>query len=307
MLTSLVGMKSYAQDVIVTNDLRTLKVYDVDISSTFVYYQESPDAGAPTLKMPMSDVMIIKRADGTKIDPTSVKAPPLAAIKQKKMRPRILVPQEPRDYVKAVVCSDIKKKKDGLHFKAVTNDGVELKYRVLSEEAHTLEVLGIAWSKKTKRIKSLIIPETIDIEGIEYSVTQIGKEAFLQSLIQDCQFPRTLKKIGLDAFRLSNLRRILLPEGLVEIDQGAFKAAGTDPITFQKLWVDFIYIPTTVTSIGKDAFRLLGDKTSPNGYYEGRIDCLPEFVTMENCIEFGIDHNAMEDYVRRQMELSESE
>ena len=36
MMVCFVSARSYAQDVIVKNDLATLKVYNVDVSSTFV-------------------------------------------------------------------------------------------------------------------------------------------------------------------------------------------------------------------------------------------------------------------------------
>ena len=174
MMISFVCAKSYAQDVIITNDLETLTVYNVDVSSTFVYYQESQDVGAPTLKLPVSDVLIIKKADGTKIDPSAVNTRTTTATEQKPLRSRILVPQEPRDYVTAVVSSPIKQKKDGRHFKAVTPDGVELKYRVLSEEEHTLEVTGKATAKQ---VDAIIIPENVEIDGVLYTVTRIGEKA----------------------------------------------------------------------------------------------------------------------------------
>ncbi len=290
-----VSARSYAQDVIVKNDLETLTVYNVDVSSTFVYYQESPDAGAPTLKMPVSDVMIIKKADGTKIDPLAVTTQ-AAAIEQKPSRSRILVPQEPRDYVTAVVSSPIKQKEDGRHFKAVTPDGIELKYRVLSEEEHTLEVIG---KVSSKQVDAIIIPEDVEIDGIVYTVTRIGERAFSRCLFKDCQFPLTLKSVGNSAFNMSDLRRVQLPEGVTEIGSSAFKSIGKDYYTIEKHKVEYLYIPTTVTHIGIDAFKFAGNKNSPRGYYEGRLDCLPEFVTSKNCTNYGIDHNAIEEYEKR--------
>ena len=296
MMICFYSSKSYAQDVIAKNDLETQTVYNVDVSSTFVYYQESPDAGAPTLKLPVSDVLIIKKADGTKIDPSAVNTQATTATVQKTPRSRILVPQEPRDYVTAVVSSPIKQKKDGRHFKAVTLDGVELKYRVLSEEEHTLEVTGKATAKQ---VDAIIIPEDVEIDGVLYTVTRIGEKAFNGSLFKDCQFPQTLKSIGNSAFNLSDLRRVLLPEGLTEIGSSAFKSIGKDYFSSQKHKVEYLYVPTTVTHIGIDAFKYAGNNNSPRGYFEGRLDCLPEFVTSNNCTNFGIDHNAIEEYEKR--------
>ena len=253
-----------AQDVIITNALETLKVYNVEVSATSVFYQLSPDAGAEIHKLPVSEVMIIRKADGTRIDPQATKNQITTTNTDKKAtRSRILVPQEPRESVKAEVCSDIKQTKEGRQFKAVTPDGVVLKYRILSEEEHTLEVTGKDKSINSQEHKTIIIPENIDINGMVFTVTQIGEKAFYHNLMEEYLFPKTLKKIGDKAFFMANIKSILLPEGLEEIGYSAFYSAGMNAITYQKHKFEYIYIPTTVTTIGEYAFRNIGKKTSP--------------------------------------------
>lgn len=57
-----------AQDMIVTNDGKTIKAYHLEISATSVFYQLTDQANAPLQKMAKGDILIIKKADGTKID-----------------------------------------------------------------------------------------------------------------------------------------------------------------------------------------------------------------------------------------------
>lgn len=288
-----------AQDVIVTNDLQTLTVYNVEVGATSVFFQKSLEAGAEIHKLPVSEVMIIRKADGARIVPNAAQNQATTATQKEATRSRILVPHAPAEPVKAEVCSDIKQTKEGRQFKAATPDGVELNYRVLSEEEHTLEVTGKDKSVRSKNHKTIIIPETIDIYGVVFTVTQIGEKAFYQSLIEEYLFPKTLKRIGDKAFFMANIKSILLPEGLEEIGYSAFYSAGMNAITHVKQKFEYIYIPTSVTTIGEYAFRNIGKNTSSRGYTEARIDCMPEFITKENCTFYGIDHNAIEEYERR--------
>lgn len=67
-----------SQDMIVTNDGTSLKVYNLEVSSNSVFYQLEDKSDAPLQKMLKSDILIIKRADGTKLDfsaPTQPIAP----------------------------------------------------------------------------------------------------------------------------------------------------------------------------------------------------------------------------------------
>ena len=167
------------QDVIVKNDLETLKVYNVEVSSNFVFYQLAPETGAVIQKLPIADVMLIRKADGTKIDPSAVAKKTTEsdnATSMKKTRSRILVPVEPHEPVQAEVCSEIKMKKERREFEALNPDGCKLKYRILSEEQHTLAVI-----ENNYKLNSVIIPETVDVSGVLYTVTRIDAKAFNQT------------------------------------------------------------------------------------------------------------------------------
>lgn len=56
----------YAQDTMITQSADVLTVYDVEISSTFVFYKTSNSSDAKIQKIEKSQVLMIKRPDGTK-------------------------------------------------------------------------------------------------------------------------------------------------------------------------------------------------------------------------------------------------
>ena len=78
VLFILVSLPSIAQDIIVTNAGESIKVKNIDCSSAdFVYYQLFDQDSTTIQRMKKSDVLIIRMADGTKLDPnTSEKAQP---------------------------------------------------------------------------------------------------------------------------------------------------------------------------------------------------------------------------------------
>lgn len=57
-----------AQDVLITQNGDVMNVYDVDVGSNSVFYKSEDKATAPMLRISKSDVIMIKRKDGTKYD-----------------------------------------------------------------------------------------------------------------------------------------------------------------------------------------------------------------------------------------------
>lgn len=112
------------------------------------------------------------------------------------------------------------------------------------------------------------IPSTLFIKGTEYTVTAIGKDAFKDisylmtpdtlkyieegafcgSKIQHIDLSKSinLKVIPKEAFmNCNNLRFVDLPNGLIKIDQDAFKNCPLEEVTF----------PETVSELGISAFE----------------------------------------------------
>ena len=59
---------TFAQDLIVTNDGKSVKAYNMEVSSESVFYQLEDRKEAPLQKLQKSDILIIKKADGSKLD-----------------------------------------------------------------------------------------------------------------------------------------------------------------------------------------------------------------------------------------------
>lgn len=57
-----------AQDMLVTNEGKSMTIYNLEISDQSIFFQLSDKVDAPLQKMLKKDVLIIKKADGTKLD-----------------------------------------------------------------------------------------------------------------------------------------------------------------------------------------------------------------------------------------------
>lgn len=92
----------------------------------------------------------------------------------------------------------------------------------------------------------LVIPEKTILNGKEYTVVGIGSEAFKDLEIKSVTLPKTLKKIGDDAFSgCESLTSIEIPSSVTSIGMDAFAICSS---------LTSIEIPSSVTSIGWGAF-----------------------------------------------------
>ena len=70
----------------------------------------------------------------------------------------------------------------------------------------------------------ILIPEKITYEGVEYTVTSIGKAAFYLSDVAVVEIPNSVKSIGEGAFfSCDYLTSITIPESVTEIGDNAFR------------------------------------------------------------------------------------
>jgi len=80
----------------------------------------------------------------------------------------------------------------------------------------------------------------------------IGKEAFYRCHIKNIEFPSTLRRIDYHAFDyVQSLESIIIPEGVVEIGEGAFYGC---------LRAKEVQLPSSLKRINEDAFGGCGDK-----------------------------------------------
>ncbi|MCM1066644.1 MAG: leucine-rich repeat domain-containing protein [Muribaculaceae bacterium] len=295
-------ISALAQDIIVSNDGTAIKAYKLDTSAAdYVYYTLAPDDSA-LQRIAKADILIIKFADGTKLDPNAT-AP--AATPQAQAAPAVKNPHDHPAVTVAAEGSFTQDKKGRKMVWAPTADGSEkLLLRLISPDQKTL---AIAKPDKKQAYKGevYIIPEYVTVDGDTYTVTAIDDEAFVGGsksagmlgtmryggTISRVVFPTTLKSIGELAFNFqSPLEEIVLPEGLERIGNHAFYACGEKCRTFRQ-----IYIPKG-TQVGQFAFKNVGPDTSPRGYFQGNLTSCPDYITTGNCTNYGIDEEAIEEY-----------
>lgn len=163
-------------------------------------------------------------------------------------------------------------------------------YEIISEDEATVSVRA---NEEGYKATSLVIPETVDIDGKTYTVTEVECFGFSDSeSLVDVKLPSTLKLLGQQCFdecynlksvdipngcKLESyifygclkLERVHLPEDLTFLDEGTFAYCRclTDiniPSTLEEIsWYAFsgcwklngIQLPPTLTSIGKGAFK----------------------------------------------------
>ena len=94
----------------------------------------------------------------------------------------------------------------------------------------------------------VVIPEKVTYEGVEYTVTAIGDNAFYNQNYTSpstITIPGTVKTIGDNAFKSCGLTIVEIPEGVTTIGNNAFYSC--------TIYEELI-LPSTLTSIGTRAF-----------------------------------------------------
>ena len=302
--------QSTGQYTIVTNDDQILKVYNIDISGEFVYYTIKEDDPDDIKRIPVSNILIIKDAEGKKIEParnavSSLSGSPTEVVSSQ--NPVSSAKHQPRPEITWYATGEIFTNKDG----SIIYEGGEEKdsnntlwFQVI--EGKNNEIMLTRAPKKMGKHPSeeYIIPDYVIIDGQTYKLTKIDKETFAsdrwgnpyKSTIKSLSLPETLEEIGDKAFKDTfQDTKLILPGKLKVIGEKAFYYGGARK-TFTEL-----YIPKTVTSIGDQAFSYIGPRSnfSYRGFYQGNLTSIPDFITPDNCHQFGIDENAIENYERR--------
>ncbi len=128
-------------------------------------------------------------------------------------------------------------------------------YYNLSTETNTAEVTYAPDDADYYYSGDIVIPETVNYEGISYSVTSIGFYAFsICSNLTSITIGSSVTSIGSSAFAFcSGLTSIIIPTSVTSIGSSAFR--GCSGLTS-------IIIPNSVTYIGDDAFLWCSGLTS---------------------------------------------
>lgn len=282
-------------DILVTQSGESLKVYNLEVSANSVFYSLSDADNAPVEKISKNNVLIIKKADGTILNLNNNASNP----NNNQATESVKNPYE-HETVTYEAKTDFTQDKKGNKIICVEdNKGQKIYFRLVPEEDKTLAVTK--WQEKGKyEGEEYILPEYVKKGDTIYTVKYIDDQAFYPGTFIDSKylkkvvFPSTLKEIGYKAFLgRTCLTAIILPENLEKIGEDAFYRCGT------KNDIEQIYIPKSVKSIGSGAFRFTGCSLSPNGYFQGHLTCIPDFITTSTCKKYGIDEEAVEAYEKR--------
>ena len=139
-------------------------------------------------------------------------------------------------------------------------------YNIISDTQ--VEVTS-AWLDGVNRYEgSIILPEKVYCNGVNYDITAIAPRAFWQSHITEIQIPNSITRIGNAAFAdaeelqsitlplglkvVSNfmlagtaVRNVVLPEGVTDIGTGAFEDCSA---------LQTVFLPASLMTIGNRAF-----------------------------------------------------
>lgn len=95
----------------------------------------------------------------------------------------------------------------------------------------------------------VVIPATLQVKGVSYTVTSVASKAFQKATITSIEFPDTITTMGTYALdQTSKLTSVKLPAGLTSIPN----------YFLQKSAIETITLPATVSSIGNYAFKGCG-------------------------------------------------
>lgn len=130
------------------------------------------------------------------------------------------------------------------------------------ENAQILEQIETAYESE-----NVIVPSLIEVDGVSYKVTSIGKVAFSESSVRTISLPPTISVIDPGAFRkATELTEIIIPTGAA-VETGAFGEASSlvkvvlpedikdiQNATFEHTALKTVSLPSTVVSIGTSSF-----------------------------------------------------
>ena len=139
-------------------------------------------------------------------------------------------------------------------------DNMAFKY--LSKEERTVAVSSM-WPAEMDADRwiyvadTLVIPEKVTYEGIEYTVTAIGSGAFARSKIKHLVIPPSVREIKWQAFReVYELEELVIPNTVKIIGDEVF--AG-NMYYLGSSYPKVVVFPETVESLGKGLFAWSGD------------------------------------------------
>ena len=121
---------------------------------------------------------------------------------------------------------------DGIYYNKLSDKTVEVTYRGNDYGSYK---------------GSVSIPEAVQYNGVSYSVTEIGSNAFTSCTgLTSVTIPNSVTEIGSNAFSsCTGLTSVTIPNSVTEIGRGAF---------FKCSGLKSVIIPNSVKTLGSDVF-----------------------------------------------------
>ena len=169
-------------------------------------------------------------------------------------------------------------------FSAVAPSGQTLYYKIVNGGAQVTSQNDDYFNYTTFTTGDLTIPSSVTYNGITYSVTSIGNNAFECCALTSVTIPNSVINIGDGAFnRCYGLASVTIPNSVTSIGSHAFTWC-TD--------LTSVTIPNSVTSIGFNPFSYCDSLTSitvdnGNTVYDSRNNCNAIIETASNTLIAG--------------------
>lgn len=97
-----------------------------------------------------------------------------------------------------------------------------IKYEFINENNKKLGLRTLGYNKKLRSNNILELKNTIEYEGVDYSLIEVGNSAFFKDGINEVIFPNDLKIIGRRSFYGNNIKKIQFPENMERIGNESF-------------------------------------------------------------------------------------
>lgn len=195
-----------------------------------------------------------------------------------------------------------------------------LYYVVLSRKRNTVALV------KPKKVKykdsSYVIPSKVNLNGEEFTVTEIAPSAFLNcshlesvtlpetleainafsfalcKRLSYIDFPANLKYVGTRAFFMDEITDIVLPNSMEEVADEAFLMC-KNRVLLGHAKMGRLFVPNTIKVIGKHAFCGFINAYGATWTAKFDIQNLPVWVTPSVAKEIGIHEDSYDEYIRR--------